>query len=428
VNDTVTGVANNPITINVLSNDSDVNNNLEATSVKIVGTANAGDALVVAGQGTWSVDAITGAISFTPLAGFIGSPTPINYTVKDTDGLESAPATVTVIMNNAPITLNDTVTGVANTPITINVLSNDSDVNNNLEATSVKIVGTANAGDALVVVGQGTWSVDSMTGAISFTPLAGFIGSPTPINYTVKDTDGLESAPATVTITMNNLPITESSTPAITNGSLILLSNPPSSIFSATPLALNKQEIVTNPPLQLATVLNPILDTIPALNFIISLTGSLRDQVVLELETFSFEVPKWSFRHTNSNEQLEFVATRPDGSELPNWLRFNPKLLKFSGIAPKGAYNEQVMVTVMDTHGNEVHSTFTVHVNKERLDYKSTIVDSRLINLSNKVLADNPHKEKYVGKLGLSERIHAEGKLGKLQESRELLDDLKFRI
>jgi hypothetical protein len=175
-------------------------------------------------------------------------------------------------------------------------------------------------------------------------------------------------------------------------------------------------------------VLNSILDTIPSLNFIISLTGSLRDQVVLELETFTFDVPKWSFRHTNPNEQLEFQATHPDGSELPDWLRFNPKLLRFSGVPPKGAYNEQVMVTAMDTYGNEVHATFMVHVNKERLDYKSTIVDSKLMNLSNKVLANHPHKEKSVGKSGLSERIHAEGKLGKLQESRELLDNLKFKL
>ena len=155
---------------------------------------------------------------------------------------------------------------------------------------------------------------------------------------------------------------------------------------------------------------------VPIRNYVISLTGSLRDQVVLELGRHSFSVPRWMFRHTDPNEQLQFEAARPDGSSLPEWMIFNPKTLKFSGVPPKGAHDERVMVTARDTYGNEVHATFNVHVNKERMRS----------GVSHKVFEKHKLGEKRtVGKAGLSEQIHAMGKLNKLQESRALLDSFK---
>lgn len=527
VDDTKTGNPSTPIIVNVVGNDSDPNNNLDPTSVRIVGTTNPGDPLFIAGQGTWSVNTVTGDITFTPIAGFILSPTPINYTVRDTTGLESASAKVTVIINNPPTAVNDNATGIGGTPVTVNVLGNDSDLDGNLDSTSVQIVGAAPDG-TLIVPNQGTWSVNASTGAITFTPVAGFIGSPTPISYTVKDTTGLVSAAATVTITANQVPIavpdsnvateggaavtgdiiTNEATlgdkptlvtaasqgvnaitigvPFITaagavlilnadgsysytppnniainglterfnytitdadgdisnsvltiviqkslgaSGSLIQLSNPARAIEEEPPT------FFTTLPLQPETVLDFSVYTIksylPSHNNIISLTGSLRDQVVLELKHFSFDVPSWSFRHTNPNEQLHFEASYPDGSPLPEWLKFNPKLLIFSGIPPKGAHNETVMVTASDSHGNEVHAVFTVHVNKERasLGNKSLNLDLKLMGISDKAIEKHQHTEKSAtaGKSGLSDRIHAVGKLGKLQESRALLESLKHQ-
>jgi hypothetical protein len=153
--------------------------------------------------------------------------------------------------------------------------------------------------------------------------------------------------------------------------------------------------------------------------------------VVLELKHFSFDVPSWAFRHTNPNEQLHFEASYPDGSPLPEWLKFNPKLLIFSGTPPKGAHNETVMVTASDAYGNEVHAVFTVHVNKERISLgnKSLNLDLKLMGISDKAIEKHQHHEKSatVGKSGLSDRIHAAGKLGKLQESHALLESLKHK-
>ncbi|MDP3837339.1 MAG: DUF4347 domain-containing protein, partial [Methylococcales bacterium] len=527
VDDTKTGNAGNAIIVNVVGNDSDPNNNLNPTSVKIVGTANQGDPLFVAGQGTWSVNSVTGDITFTPIAGFILSPTPINYTVKDTTGLESATATVTVTVNSPPTAVNDTVIGTRGVPVIVNVLGNDRDPNGNLDSTSVQIVGAA-ADGTLTIPNEGIWSVNASTGAITFTPVAGFIGSPTPINYTVKDTTGLVSAAATVTITANQVPIavpdsniaaeggaavtgdiiTNEATlgdrptlvtaadqngntitigvPFITAAGAVLILNadggysytPPSTIainglterfnytitdadgdmsnsvltiviqkslgasgsliqLSNTARAIEEEPPIffTTLPLQPETALDfsayTIKSYLPSNDNIISLTGSLRDQVVLELKHFSFDVPSWSFRHTNPNEQLHFEASYPDGSPLPEWLKFNPKLLIFSGIPPKGAHNETVMVTASDSHGNEVHAVFTVHVNKERAgsENKSLNLDLKLMGISDKAIEKHKHTEKSaaVGKSGLSDRIHAVGKLGKLQESRALLENLKAK-
>ena len=125
------------------------------------------DPLVVAGEGTWSVDTTTGEITFTPEPGFTGDPTPISYTVDDNDGNTSNEATVTVTYGDAPVALDDTQSNpVVGSPTVVDVLANDSDADGTLDPATVQIVGTAAPGDSLVVAGEGTWSVNTTTGAI----------------------------------------------------------------------------------------------------------------------------------------------------------------------------------------------------------------------------------------------------------------------
>ena len=85
-----------------------------------------GDSLVVAGEGTWSVNTTTGVITFTPEAGFTGDPTPISYTVDDNDGNTSNEATVTVTYGEAPVAQDDTQANpVIGSPTEVDVLAND---------------------------------------------------------------------------------------------------------------------------------------------------------------------------------------------------------------------------------------------------------------------------------------------------------------
>jgi VCBS repeat-containing protein/CshA-type fibril repeat protein len=407
VNDSVKGVSGQAVVIDVIANDTDPEHDLIPSTVKILGTAKAGDSLVVAGQGIWSVNPVTGAITFTPESGFTADPTPIKYSVQDKTGLVSNFATVSIdYPQTPPVAVNDTAAGLTGQASRVDVLANDADPENDIDPSTVQIVGTANAGDSLFVSNQGFWSVDAVTGAITFTPVTGFQGDPSPIKYTVQDKTGLVSQPATVSVHY----------PDVTNdsGSLILLSNPDKSYNSDWGNLEEKKWLPVRklyddfalPPVHLSLY-------VPLRNHVISLTGSLRDQLVLELERYSFSLPRWTFRHTDPNEQLEFEATRPDGSGLPAWLLFNPKTLKFSGVPPKGVHDERVMVTVRDTYGNEVHPTFSVHVNKERL------------RPEHKVFEPTRLTGKPVGKSALSDQVQAAGKLTKLRESRALLDSLR---
>jgi|GEM_PF-5890284 len=193
--------AGTPVTLDVLGNDSDPDGSLDPTSVQIVGTAAPGQSLTVAGEGVWSVDPVSGAITFTPAADFVGDPSPIQYTVADNLGLRSDPATVSIDYNLPPAAGDDGISGlVPGNAATLTVLSNDSDPDGSVDPTSIQIVGTSAPGQALVVAGQGTWSIDLGSGTITFTPIAGFIGDPTPIQYTIADNLGLRSEPATVSV------------------------------------------------------------------------------------------------------------------------------------------------------------------------------------------------------------------------------------
>ena len=206
-----------PVTLGVTGNDIDPDGSIDATTVNFdpasvggIGTDTDGDGdidqVVVAGQGTWAVDA-SGNVTFSPEAGFTGNPTPIDYTVDDNDGNTSNTATITITYLNAPVTVDDeSLDNAIGSTVVVDVLSNDTDADG-LNPATVQIVGTANPGDPLVVPGEGTWTINPLTGEITFTPEAGFTGDPTPISYTVEDNVGNISSPATVTVTYLDPPV-----------------------------------------------------------------------------------------------------------------------------------------------------------------------------------------------------------------------------
>lgn len=90
-------------TVNVLANDNTGDSPIVTTVIiTTAGATNAGRTLVMANQGTWQVNAVTGTISFTPSNGFVGNPTAISYTVKDKENNVSNAATITLTATSAP--------------------------------------------------------------------------------------------------------------------------------------------------------------------------------------------------------------------------------------------------------------------------------------------------------------------------------------
>ena len=188
--DSVLGVTvGTAVTLDVLGNDPS-GADLDPTTVMITDPATGlpATSLVVPGEGTWDVDPATGAITFTPEPGFVGDPTPIAYTVEDFNGTQTGANVVVDYLQSAlPDESLDNPIGSA---VTVDPLANDT---GDFDPTTVMIIDPATglAVTSLVVPGEGTWDVDPVTGAITFTPEPGFEGNPTIIDYTVDTIEGL---------------------------------------------------------------------------------------------------------------------------------------------------------------------------------------------------------------------------------------------
>ncbi|MEO9514314.1 MAG: OmpA family protein, partial [Paracoccaceae bacterium] len=119
-------------------------------------------------------------------------------------------AVATVAVDAPPIVANDdTVASTSSGPVVIDLLANDSGPNP-LDPTSVILTGTGASigstlstdGKTLTVPGEGEWVVDPTTGFVTFTPTAGYSGTPTPAAYVVSDTMGRVSNEALLRITV----------------------------------------------------------------------------------------------------------------------------------------------------------------------------------------------------------------------------------
>ncbi|TAL06943.1 MAG: tandem-95 repeat protein, partial [Verrucomicrobia bacterium] len=185
--DSVVMQHNTPVTIHPLLNDSDVD----------------GDALTlvaaVTTSGTVAILDQTNLV-FAPEVNFSGLVF-ITYTNSDGNG-GTAFATITVLVNDPPVAVDDSVSTAEDAPVTFNPLINDSDVD----------------GDTLTIISatatNGTVAILNQTNLL-FTPATNFNGV-TSIIYRNHDGHG-ETAVATVTVTVtpvNDAPIARDDTAA----------------------------------------------------------------------------------------------------------------------------------------------------------------------------------------------------------------------
>ena len=149
----------------------------------------------------------------------------IEFTVNDGSD-DSLIATTRVLFDVDPIAPNvvgDSGSGNEDIAITIDVLSNDTDGDTPIDPTTVQIDGTSLPGDPLVVAGEGTWTVNPVTGALTFTGELNYNGTPSPISYSVADTDGIRSVSVPVNLTVN--PVND--VPVATGNSVIAAEDVP---------------------------------------------------------------------------------------------------------------------------------------------------------------------------------------------------------
>jgi hypothetical protein len=181
-----------PVTIAVLTNDSDADGDLP---LSITGLTQPAD-----GQGSVALNGSTGVVYTPPPV--VNSPLTATFTYRaqDVRGEASAPATVTVSVspNQPPVALPDT-GNTLGVPLTLNVLTNDSDPEGN---TPLSVVNLTQPGN-----GQGTASTDGTS--ITYTPPATVTSAFTAsFTYQVQDAFGALSAPVTVTVQVSPPPAT----------------------------------------------------------------------------------------------------------------------------------------------------------------------------------------------------------------------------
>ncbi|HEY3403912.1 MAG TPA: Ig-like domain-containing protein, partial [Ohtaekwangia sp.] len=218
VNDAASGTEDNPVSLNVVTNDTDEEGTVRANSVDLnTGTPGIQNSIVVSGVGTFTVNG-SGLVTFTPVLNFNG-PASITYTVEDNAGATSNAATITITLspvNDIPDAVDDVTTTSEETAVTINVLTNDSDADDGINTASVDL-NTSTAGiQTTNTTGAGTWSVSG--GIVTFTPASNYSG-PASLNYTISDMSGATATPASisVTVTPTNDPPTAVNDAASTN-------------------------------------------------------------------------------------------------------------------------------------------------------------------------------------------------------------------
>lgn len=174
------------VSVDVLANDEGTLVPASVTLYDTVAGAAIPGALTVPGEGRWTVES-GGIIRFTPAVGFLGDPTPVSYRVTDTNDLSD---TATVTINYLPLATDDSSSdNTPHTPVTIDIVGND---RGSLDPTSVVLLDPVTGArvTTLTVIGEGEWSVDPVTGALTFTPESDFVGNPTPVTYEVTDSLG----------------------------------------------------------------------------------------------------------------------------------------------------------------------------------------------------------------------------------------------
>ena len=186
--DEATTLENQPVYINVASNDNDDED--DALTVTSVAECKEGGSLVIVGDGSG------GVVEYTPAPGFHGNDH-CDYTICDEGGqCDSACIIITVEKPSAlPLAVNDAATTDLDTAIEIEVTGND--ISPNGYSLTVTSIGESEKGALVAIVGDGS------AGFVLYEPPSGFIGKDE-FSYTITDGEG-ETSTAIVYITVNSI-------------------------------------------------------------------------------------------------------------------------------------------------------------------------------------------------------------------------------
>ena len=183
---------NEPVSIDVLANDSDPDG--DPLEIEGFPATTAADGTVTFDNNGTPFILDDDKLVYEPALGFNGTDSFI-YTISDGELTDTATVTVTTI-DQPPIALPDFAETPENTSVEINVLENDFDVNGD----EIVISGLASS-----TVAGGTIALDAESGLPVYTPAVDFIGTDS-FNYTISDGEATATALVTVDVLEVNFP------------------------------------------------------------------------------------------------------------------------------------------------------------------------------------------------------------------------------
>jgi len=195
--DSATVVEDTPVAIDVTSNDTDIDGNLDLSTVAVVNPAL---------HGTTTVDTLTGIITYTSNANYYGNDS-FTYLIGD-DGSPLPPATSTASVyitvtpvNDAglPVTNNDYAYTNSYTAVTINVLYND----NFGDVPYAGAITATNGTHGSTSINNNNTPNNPVDDKVVYTPGASYSG-PDSFTYTISDIDG-ETSTSTVFVDVTNM-------------------------------------------------------------------------------------------------------------------------------------------------------------------------------------------------------------------------------
>src|SRR5207253_2505579 len=217
VADTAAGTENQNLTIDVLANDTDVDDGHLFTLNAASAPANKGTASVVGNQLVFNPGS-----DFDHLAQGVVEHVTLNYQMQDQYGaLSTSSVDVSITgTNDAPVAVADTAAGTENQTLTLNVLANDTDIDDGHLFTLNAASAPANKGTASVVGNQLVFNPGS-----DFDHLAQGVVEHVTLNYQMQDQYGaLSTSSVDVTITgTNDAPVAVADTAAGTENQTLTL-------------------------------------------------------------------------------------------------------------------------------------------------------------------------------------------------------------
>ncbi len=191
-----------PVTFNITNNDTDTDGSIDLTTIDLdPWTPGQQLTYAIPGQGVFTANVLTGEVTFTPSPEFSGTVDPIAYEVCDTGTplpaqCDTAAIYVTVTpVNDPPVVQDDYANTNEDTPTTFNILTNDSDIDGNVDPGTIDLDPvTPGQQTSFTIPGQGIFTVNLSNGDVTFTPEPNFNGTVVPISYSVCD-DGTPLPP-----------------------------------------------------------------------------------------------------------------------------------------------------------------------------------------------------------------------------------------